>query len=101
VVLSVAACGSARGLVRAARRAFAKARHAAGEIPDSRSWDRVWRETDPAGRQRLLRGALGAVVVRRGRGSDPERVRVLARGIEIEADQSVDFDRLPSEAIVT
>lgn len=86
--------------VRNARRLVAEARQTVGDVPDPRSWDRIWKEADPVARQRLLRSALGAVVVRKGSGVDPDRVRILAPGFTVTPDEPVDFDQLPDEAVV-
>lgn len=80
--------------VRSARRAFAEARAAAVPVPDVRTWGAAWEKLSVEKRRHVLRSGLGAVVVRKGRGVDPGRVRILEPGAVVVEDQRVDFDTL-------
>lgn len=86
--------------VRAARRALAEARAAAVPIPGVRSWGEAWESLSVEQRRHVLRSGLGAVVVRKGSGVDPARVRVLGPGAVVADDERVDFDRLEDEIAV-
>jgi DNA invertase Pin-like site-specific DNA recombinase len=86
--------------VKEARRQLAEARATAVAVPDVRDWDTAWEDLTPEKRQRLLRAALGAVVVKRGAGTDAERVRLLAPGASLIPDQPVDFDSLEDVVLV-
>jgi DNA invertase Pin-like site-specific DNA recombinase len=69
--------------VERARRGVAEARIAAGgDLPDSGTLGRRWPDLSIEQRRHVLRGALGAVFVRKGRGVGPERVKLLAAGFE-------------------
>jgi site-specific DNA recombinase len=80
--------------VRQARRALAEARAAAVPVPDVRDWAAAWESLSVEKRRHVLRSGLGAVVVRKGRGPDLDRVRILEPGAVVAEDQRVDFDRL-------
>jgi DNA invertase Pin-like site-specific DNA recombinase len=80
--------------VRRARRTFAEARAAAVPVPDVKSFGEAWDSLSPEKRRHVLRASLGAVVVRKGTGPDPDRVRILAPGVSVAEDEPVDFDRL-------
>jgi DNA invertase Pin-like site-specific DNA recombinase len=86
--------------VRQARRAFAEARAAAVPVPDVRSFGEAWESLSVERRRHVLRGGLGAVVVRKGRGPDPDRVRILEPGAVVDEDAPVDFDRLEGVVVV-
>lgn len=68
--------------VEHARRALGQARAASAQVPEPRTLTALWPELSVEERHRVLRGAIGAVYVRRGRGPASERVRVIAPGFE-------------------
>ena len=86
--------------VKLARRAFAEARAAAVPVPDMRSFGEAWDSLSAEKRRHVLRAALGAVVVRKGTGIDPGRVRILEPGAVVAEDEPVDFDRLEGVVVV-
>jgi DNA invertase Pin-like site-specific DNA recombinase len=85
--------------VRSARKTFAEARAAAVPVPDVKTFGEAWESLSGEQRRHVLRGSLGAVVVRKGRGPDLGRVRILGPGAVVNEDEPVDFDRLESEVI--
>jgi site-specific DNA recombinase len=86
--------------VRRARRAFAEARAAAVPVPDVKTFGEAWEGLSPERRRHVLRASLGAVVVRKGPGPDPDRVRILAPGASVAEDEPVDFNRLEGVVVV-
>jgi site-specific DNA recombinase len=86
--------------VRRARRAFAEARAAAVPVPDVRSFGEAWDSLSVEKRRHVLRASLGAVVVRKGTGPDPDRVRLLEPGAVVAEDEPVEFDRLEGVVVV-
>ena len=79
---------------RAARQALAEARAFTPPSAEVRNFTEAWDGLPPEQRRSVLRSALGVVVVRRGRGIDLDRVRVVEAGITIPTDERIDFDRL-------
>lgn len=65
--------------VEAARARLAEARIEAPDVPDPTTVRELWPTMSAAERNRVLRGALDVVWVRRGRGAD-DRVRMVAHG---------------------
>jgi site-specific DNA recombinase len=80
--------------VRSARRALAEARAAAVPVPQVKTWGAAWESLSVEQRRHVLRSGLGAVIVRKGRGPDLDRVRILEPGAVVVEDERVDFDRL-------
>ena len=70
-------------------------RAAAVPVPDVRTWGAAWESLSVEQRRHVLRSGLSAVVVRKGSGVDPGRVRILEPGAAVAEDEPVDFDRLP------
>jgi hypothetical protein len=68
--------------VERARAGVADARLTVGTVPAPRALRELWPELSIAERGQILRGAVGVVWVRRGRGSASERARVVAAGFE-------------------
>jgi DNA invertase Pin-like site-specific DNA recombinase len=69
--------------VERARRELARARAASGDQGRLADAVGVWSELSAEERRQVVRGAIGVVWVRRGRGVEPvERVRVIAAGYE-------------------
>ena len=66
--------------VKEASARVGEARAAAGPIPAPLSLRELWPELSVEERAHVLRGALGAVWVRNGRGTAAERTRVVAAG---------------------
>ena len=66
--------------VKEASARVAEARIAAGPIPSPTSLRELWPELSVDERAHVLRGAIGAVWVRSGRGTAAERARVVAAG---------------------
>ncbi len=64
----------------AARLALARARTTSASVPDFGTLADLWPTLAVEERRHVLRGSLGAVWVRKGRGPASERVRVVAAG---------------------
>jgi DNA invertase Pin-like site-specific DNA recombinase len=65
-----------------ARRTVGETRRVSGESPESGTLGSRWASLSVKQRNHVLRGALGAAFVRRGRWFRPDRVKILARGFE-------------------
>jgi DNA invertase Pin-like site-specific DNA recombinase len=93
-----AAMGDAVADVERCRRELAEAHLAAAPLPDSTAVADVLEELDVDELRHVLRGALGVIWVRKGRGKLERRIRIVARGFE-PADLSV--QGIPSGPPVT
>lgn len=85
-VSTVGAASFERGMrrrveeVEAARHALAQARQRVGPLPEMGDIRELWEALSVEERRHLLRGALGVIWVKKGRGPCSERVRVIAPG---------------------
>jgi hypothetical protein len=77
-----AAMGDAVAEIERCRRELAEAHLTAAPLPDSGAVADVLEDLDVDELRHVLRGALGVVWVRKGRGDLEDRIRIVARGFE-------------------
>jgi hypothetical protein len=85
--------------VHATRRALAEARAASVPVPGPKNFADAFDSLPVEQRRHVLRASLGGVVVRKGAGPDPERVRILEPGATVPLGAPVDFDGLDAVAV--